>query len=116
MKPLARRALVAIVSLLTIASLSAGQQKPQTFTGTVTDGMCANANHSQMRMGSTDAECTNACVDSHGAPYVLYTGKNSYTLSTKQPLEKLAGQKVTVAGVLNAKTQTIQVESIAAAK
>jgi hypothetical protein len=105
----------AILAVLAAVSLSAGQ-KPQTFTGTITDGMCAQADHSRMRMGSTDAECTNACVSSHGAPYVLYTGKNSYTLATKQPPDKLAGQKVTVVGVLNAKTQTIQVESIAAAK
>ncbi len=60
--------------------------------------MCARGDHSKMRMGSNDAECTNACVESHGAAYVLFDGKVSYTLKGKQPLQKLAGQKVQVVG------------------
>lgn len=69
-----------------------------------------------MRMGPTDAECTVACVNAHGASYVLYDGKNAYTLSDQKTPEKFAGKKVTVAGTLDAKTKTIQVESISAAK
>jgi len=108
MKPL-------ILSLLAIAALAARPGK-QTFTGTITDSMCANANHSQMRMGPTDAECTVACVSAHGATYVLYDGKEVYTLSNQRAPEKFAGQKVTVIGTLDAKTKTIQVESMTAAK
>jgi hypothetical protein len=67
-------------------------------------------------MGSTDAECTNACVDAHGAVYVLYDGKTAYTLSGRQTLEKFAGQKVNVIGVLDAKTRTIEVDSITPAR
>ncbi len=53
-------------SLLAVAALSAAPAT-QTFTGTITDNMCAKAGHSQMRMGPTDAECTVACVGAHGA-------------------------------------------------
>ena len=111
MKPLV---LSLIANLIAIAALSAAPK--QTFTGAITDSMCANADHSQMRMGSTDAECTDACVSAHGAAYVLYDGKDAYTLSDQRTPEQFAGQKVTVVGTLDAKTKTIQVDSIAAVK
>ncbi len=104
-----------ILSLLAVSSLAAAPAK-QTFTGTITDDMCANADHSHMRMGPTDAECTVACIDAHGASYVLYDGKNAYTLSDQKTPEKFAAQKVKVVGTLDAKTKTIQVDSITAAK
>ena len=108
MKPL-------LVCLLAGAALSAAPGK-QTFTGTITDNLCAKAGHSQMRMGPTDAECTIACIGAHGATYVLYNGKDVYTLSDQQMPEKFAGQKVRVVGTLDAKTKTIQVDSMTAAK
>ena len=108
MKPL-------IFSFFIIAALGAAQGK-QKFTGAITDSMCTEADHSRMRMGSTDAECTIACVSAHGAMYVLYDGKEAYTLSDQQTPEKFAGKKVTVTGTLDAKTKTIQVDSITAAK
>jgi uncharacterized protein DUF5818 len=100
-----------IAASLLVATL-AGAQGPQKFTGTVTDNMCAEADHSRMRMGSTDAECTIACIDAHGALYVLYDGKDVYTLSDQKTPEKFAGKKVTVTGTLEARTKTIQVQSI----
>lgn len=69
-----------------------------------------------MQMGPTDAECTIACVAAHGATYVLYDGKNIYTLSDQQTPEKFAGRKVRVVGTLDAGARTIQVDSIAAAE
>jgi len=102
-------------SLLIIAALAAAPAR-QKFTGVVTDSMCADADHSQMRMGPTDAECTKACVEAHGATYVLYDGKHSYALNDQQTPEKFAGKKVTVTGTLDAKTSTIHVETIIAAK
>jgi len=107
MKPL-------ILSLLIISTLSAAQGK-QRFTGIITDSMCATGDHSRMRMGSNDAECTIACIDAHGATYVLYDGKEAYTLSDQQTPQKFAGKKVNVSGTLNAGTKTIQVDSITAA-
>jgi hypothetical protein len=69
-----------------------------------------------MRMGPTDAECTIACINEHGAEYVLYDGKEAYTLSDQKTPEKFAAKKVTVIGTLDVQTKKIQVESITAAK
>jgi hypothetical protein len=62
-----------VLCFLCIATLAAVQSQ-RTFIGIVTDTECANANHAQMRMGPTDAECTTACIFAHGAMYVLYDG------------------------------------------
>jgi hypothetical protein len=67
-------------------------QRPQRFTGVITDDMCARGDHSGMRMGPNDAECTRACVAIHGAAYVLYNGKDVYMLSGQQTPEKFAGE------------------------
>jgi len=64
---------------------------PQTLVGTITDNMCAKADHSQMQMGPTDADCVKACVSAHGATYVLYDGKgNVYELSDQKTPEQFA--------------------------
>ena len=104
--------LVVVLALLSISAAPA----TQTFTGVITDSMCSRADHASMRMGPTDADCTLACVMEHGASFVLYDGKNVYVLSDQQAPEKLAGRKVIVKGTLDAKTKTITVTSIAAAK
>lgn len=103
------------MTLTAVVALAAPPGK-QTFTGSITDSMCADGDHSHMKMGPTDAECTKACVSIHGATYVLYDGKEVYTLSDQRTPEKFAGKKVTVTGTLDAKTKTIQVDSITAAK
>ena len=84
----------------------------RTFTGTITDDMCANADHSQMQMGPTAEACAKACVEEHGAAYVLFDGTNAYTLSDQRLPERFAGTKVRVTGTLDAKTKTIRVNSI----
>ncbi len=104
-----------IACVLACAALLTGQGK-QTFTGVITDSMCATANHAQMRMGPTDPECVIACVRAHDAVYVLYTGKEAFDLSDQKMPEKFAGKKVTVNGTVDAKTKTIKVESMAEAK
>jgi len=104
-----------VVGLLSVTGLSAAQST-QTFTGTITDDLCAEAGHASMRMGPTDADCTKACIVSHGAQYVLFDGTDAYILSDQQAPEKFAAQKVAVVGTLDAKTKTIRVQSISAAK
>jgi len=89
------------------------QQDAKTFAGTVSDEMCAKADHSQMRMGADDAECTKECVSAHGSAFVLYDGSTAYRLSSSEPLEKFAGRRVKVVGTLDANTRTIRVASIA---
>jgi len=104
-----------LIALVAIAALTLAQGK-QKFTGTITDSMCPTGDHSHMRMGPTDAECTIACIQVHGALYVLYDGKEAYTLSDQTTPEKFAAKKVTVTGTLDAKTKTIHMDSIVAAK
>jgi hypothetical protein len=104
-----------LVVLAALSALSAAQSK-QTFTGVITDNMCARANHASMRMGPTDADCTKACVSAHDAKFVLFDGKEVYALSDQKTPEKFAAQKVTVVGTLDVKTKTIQVDSMTAAK
>ena len=82
-----------LAGFLAFAGLSAAQG-PQTFTGIITDSMCATGGHAQMRMGPTDADCTKACIAAHGAMYVLLDGKDVYVLSDQQTPEKFAAQTV----------------------
>jgi hypothetical protein len=115
MKHLLLNLLPVVLTVLAVAALTAGQGK-QTITGIITDNMCASAGHSQMRMGPTDAECTMACISVHDATYVLYDGKDVYTLSDQKTPEKFAAQRVRVVGTLDARTKTIQVDSITPVK
>jgi hypothetical protein len=102
-----------IAAVVFIAPLVAADQ---TFTGVITDSMCPKGDHSDMKSAS-DAACVIQCMKGmKGMKYVLYDGKNTYTLSDQQTPEKFAAKKVTVTGTLDAKAKTIQVTAIAAAK
>ena len=83
------------------------------FTGTVTDTMCAG-NHKSMNMG-TDAQCVTECVKG-GDKYALWDGNTVYVLSDQKAAAPFAAKKVTVRGTLDNSGKTIQVTSIAAAK
>ncbi len=109
------RLIFGAVALAAIVGMTGAPAK-ETMTGVITDSMCAMGDHSQMRMGPNDAECTIACVLAHGASYVLYDGMHAYTLSDQQMPEKFAGKKVTVTGTVDAKAYTIKVDSIKEAK
>ena len=102
-----------LLGLLLVTALPGAQAK-QTFVGVVTDSLCAMGDHSGMRMGSNDAECARACIGAHGASYVLFDGRAVYALSDQKAPITFAGQKVRVVGTLDAKTKTIQVDSITA--
>lgn len=104
-----------LAAFLAVSTMSPAPAS-DTFTGTVSDDMCAAAGHASMRMGPTDAECTNACVGIHGSSYVLVSGKNVYVLSDQKTPEKFAAARVRVVGTLDARTKTITVESIVAAR
>ena len=104
-----------ITSLLAFA-LSLSAQGKRTYVGVITDSMCASGDHSQMKMGSNDGECTIACVEAHGALYVLFDGKSAYQLSDQKTPEKFAGKRVAVTGTLDPKTKILQVDSIVSAK
>jgi hypothetical protein len=105
-----------LISTLVAAGVLSAAGERQTFTGVITDEMCALVGHAHMRMGPTDAECTVACVTAHGVAYVLESGKSVYVLSDQKTPEQFAGRRVRVVGSLDAKTSRIQVESISAAE
>src|SRR6476660_464902 len=100
-----------LVALL-LATAVAAPPSTRTFTGTITDSMCDRGDHSRMRMGPTDAECAVACAEEHDAAFVLYDGKDVYTLSDQQGARKFVARRVTVVGALDAKTKKITVTSI----
>ena len=103
-----------ITTLLFGAALLAAAEKPQTFTGVITDTMCG-AKHS---MGITpDDKCVRECVkmDPKKWKYALLVGKDVYVLRDQQTPEKFAAQKVTVTGTLFEKTKVIKVDKIEAA-
>src|SRR5438094_3149915 len=83
----------------------------QSFNGVVTDSMCG-ATH--MAKDKTPAQCTRMCVKD-GMKYALAAEKKVYTLEGHEAeLVKLAGQKVTVKGIL--KGDTLSVNEVTASK
>jgi hypothetical protein len=91
-----------LASLLVVTAFAAAPapSRTLTLTGIVSDNMCAQTGHAAMRMGPTDAECTVACVDVHGALYVLVSGREVYTFSDQQLPQKFAGRKVRARGTV----------------
>jgi len=92
----------------------------QTWTGTITDTMCArshesNIEHAQERSGKkmTDQECTVGCVMHRGQRYVLVAGGKTYQIENQDhsSLAELAAHSVKVTGSLSGGT-TIKVSKI----
>ena len=104
-----------MIKQMAMLAALAGMGCAETFTGIITDNLCEKGDHKSMHMAS-DAKCVTGCVKGMGGKYALYDGKDSYILSDQKTPEKFAAAKVTVTGTLDAKTKTIKVESIAAAK
>jgi len=98
--------------ILALPALAA--DKPQTFTGKVSDAMCG-ANH---MMGGSAADCVRACIRK-GSRYALVTADKVYALDTSDKaaldeLDKLADQEAKVTGQANG--DTITVSAVAKAK
>ena len=98
--------------LVTAAAFAA--DKPQTFTGRVSDAICG-ANH---MMAGEAADCTRACARK-GSKYALVVGDKVYTLdTTNKPtldkLDQLADGQAKVTGQANG--DSITVSSVAEAK
>jgi len=107
----------AVLGALGLALLSSSATQStaaaQTFDGVISDSECNN-DHNQMRMGDPDSACVNACIESHGASYVLVVGSRTYALSDQRKPQPFAGQKVTVVGTADATGKRIDIDSIAA--
>ncbi len=103
-----------ICTLIFGTALLAAADKPQTYTGVITDTMCG-AKHA---MGITpDDKCVRECVKTNPkkTKYALLVATNVYALSDQQTPEKFAAQKVTVTGTLFEKTKILRVDKIEAA-
>src|SRR6516225_8767475 len=100
----------------TLAVSSALAAKPQTFVGIVGDAVCG-AKHT---MDGDDISCLRTCIQ-RGSKYDLVVGEKVYVLSFKdqsiaENLDKLASQqaKAQVKGAANG--ESIDVESVGAAR
>ena len=103
-----------VVFVFGTALLALAADKPQSFTGKVSDAMCG-AHH---MMSGPEADCARACA-SKGSKYALVVGDKVYTLDTDNKsalasLDKLAGSNAKVTGTLNG--DTITVASVGAGK
>ena len=96
-----------------VTAVAAQAQSPRTFQGTITDSECAKADHSQMHMGDTDAECVKACMDYHDARLALFDGTAALEIVNQAVAVKFAGRKVTVTGSLDEKTRRLTITEIA---
>jgi hypothetical protein len=102
-----------ILTLVFCVALAA-QGAANTYTGVITDTMCAK-DHTHMGV-APEAKCVRDCVKSGQYKYALLVGDNVYVLSDQQTPEKFAAQKVRVKGVYYEKTRILKVESIEAAR
>ncbi len=85
-----------------------GAASGQTYAGMITDSRCG-ARH-RMNSGKSSAECVRSCVR-HGAHYVLVDGEKVHALEGDPvQLEKLAGERVNVVGMLEG--DTIKVKAV----
>src|ERR1700680_2532117 len=79
------------------------------FAGMITDSHCG-ARHS-MKSGKSSAECARSCVRD-GAHYILVDGEKNHTLEGDVGhIERLAGERVEVVGMLEG--DTIKIKSVA---
>ena len=98
---------------LIVFAVSVQAPAARTLQGTITDSECAKADHSQMHMGDTDAECVKACMDYHDATLALFDGTSTFEIVNQAIAVKFAGRKVTVTGTVDEKTRRITITDIA---
>jgi type 1 fimbria pilin len=109
----------AITLLLILSSFGFSADKARSFKGEIMDSACAKMGSHDMMMkkeGAKNAkECTLGCVKM-GSKYVLFdsASKKVYELDDQTKPEQFAGDKVTVKGTLDKKTNTIHVTDIQA--
>lgn len=86
-----------------------GTVPARTFAGMITDANCG-ARHSK-NSGKSPAECVQACVR-NGSKYTLVDGDKVYALQgSESDLEKLAGQRAMVQGILDGSTIKVRAVS-----
>jgi len=105
-------------------SVSTKAQQPATFHGEISDSQCAFNIHSLTRsheemlksksglMGSTRSSCSLYCIQHMGGKFVLAAKNHVYHLDNQELPRGFVGEKVKLEGMLDPKTDTIQVVSI----
>jgi hypothetical protein len=114
-------AIAALFSLVALLSFAANEPE-KTYRGEISDSQCAfdvhstTGSHKEMMDMSSDlktpADCAHFCVKERGGRYVLQTKEKVYKLDNQELADKYAGAVVKVAGVLDAKSDTISVHTI----
>src|ERR1035441_5305099 len=96
-----------------VYNINTGRGAATQLTGIITDDMCANGDHKDMK-ATSDAKCVVDCVKGMNGKYVLYDSKakKSYVLSDQKTPEKFAAKKVTVVGTLDDAGKNLKVDSI----
>ena len=96
-------------------------QQPATFHGEISDSQCAfnvqslTKSHEEMLksksgvMGSTRSSCSLYCIQHMGGKFVLASKDNVYHLDNQELPRGFVGEKVKLQGVLDPKTDIIQV-------
>jgi hypothetical protein len=99
-------------------------QQPATFHGEISDSQCAFNVHSLTKsheemlksksgaMGSTPSSCSLYCIQHMGGKFVLASKDHVYHLDDQKLPSSFVGEKVKVRGILDPKTNIIQVVSI----
>jgi hypothetical protein len=117
-----RIALMVVAMISACVAILAAGEKQEVFKGEISDSQCSfnvhstTHSHAEMlkthTMGNTPADCVRMCVENLGGVYVLQTKDKVYKLDKQNLAERYPAQAVKVIGVLNAKGDTIAVQSI----
>jgi len=121
-----KRILMAAAGLvLCIARLSfAADDEVKTYRGEVADSQCAlnvhslTHSHQEMlkskSMGGDSASCARYCTTYLGGTFVLSVKKDIYHLDDQTAVQRFAGRRVKVSGILDPKSKTIHVVNVEA--
>ncbi len=81
----------------------------QTFSGVITDAHCGSKHMDPQQSASG---CARMCV-SNGSKYMIVDGDRNYQLAGNlEQVDQLAGQRVTVTGVLNGNTINVKAANL----
>jgi hypothetical protein len=111
--------------VLCIARLSfAADDEVKTYRGEVADSQCAlnvhslTHSHQEMlkskSMGGDSASCARYCTTYLGGTFVLSVKKDIYHLDDQTVVQRFAGRRVKVSGILDPKSKTIHVVNVEA--
>jgi Protein of unknown function (DUF5818) len=114
-----KTAAIGLVGVLLLAGGLSAQKTPSfsvrindTFTGEITDSICAEGHHIDVLR--SERNCILTCVKLDGAQFVLYNSETNriYKLDDQQKPEAFAGQEVTVSGTYDKDEKVIHVTNI----